>query len=302
MSGIEITLDEYAKAILDERLHKKADFVAAICGLPGLGKSTFEVELGRRIDPSFSITRNIIFDPNPQNIIAKVTKELPPYSVVGLDEGIRAANSRKAFDPLNTFLVEYFALCRKDYKAILICIPSIRQLDSGIRETRVLHWIEIVKRGTAVVFSRSRVPGIDDPLGIKLAGKAIAEAYGNKRDIDLSDGDILRACMKSPRFAFMVHFDPMPPEIEKEYEEAATKMRKEIKPPSESSTIRAKFYKLVINKMVADLYSAGKTQSEISKKYELSLGFVNRALKEHKVRPLDEKTAEEIEDELSPDS
>lgn len=250
----EITVDEFAE-ILKKRTQIKADAVLIIDGPPGNGKTTLEIEIARRIDPLFTIRRNIIFDPNPKNIMEKITKELPPGSPVGLDEGMRAANARKAMTANNLFLGEYFSVNRKDFKIIMICVPSIQQIDTSLRNQRATFWVHVIERGVALVFKRSRAPADGEPWGIGEKGIGIKNLLKKinttERLIDLNTEEMINALSKHDNFAFVVRFPQMAPELEAEYEAAAAEMRKELKLPDmmESGT-RIKLYRLQIQKMI----------------------------------------------------
>jgi predicted XRE-type DNA-binding protein len=287
----EVSIDAFAD-ILRERTTIKADAVVIIDGMPGTGKSSLQIELCRRIDPAFTMRRNIVFDPNPKVIMDKVTKELPAGSAIGLDEIIRAANARKAMTAYNIFLTEYFALNRKDFKVIFLTLPSIMQIDSSLRNYRATFWVHVIERGVALVFKRSRMPADGDPWGLGEKGsgiKRLIKANHTGRAFDLSTEEIMNTLSKHDNFAFMVKFDPMPKEIEVEYEACAAEMRKELKLPEERGH-RMKLYRLQIQKMVAHLIEAdGMTQQQIEDLFGMDRTTVSTIMRKEGAWALEDK-------------
>ena len=291
MSERLLSIDAFADTI-KQRLRNRADCLMIITGLPGTGKSTFAIELSRRVDDEFGIKRNVIFDPDVKKIIQKITKDLPAYAAAILDEAIRAANKRRWMDSLNVFLIEYLALCRKDYKLIALCLPSIRQLDSGIVNDRAVYWVDIVKRGVAVVFSRKKHSSAEDPFGLKrnLIDKAIMKMYPGRGALELTDKELVRAYSSiKDHYVCTIYFDAMSAELEEEYEMTAAEMRKDLKPPEEWGS-RAKLTKMRLNKLVAHSYvNHEETQQSIAAVMGCEQAYVSFCLKEEGVQRTDKK-------------
>lgn len=277
-----VELAEFAETI-KARLHNRADCPMVITGLPGTGKTTFSIHLGIRVDPEFSVRRNVIFDPSAKKIYAKITKELPPFSAPILDEGIRALNRRKAMDSLNVFLMEYFAICRKEYKFIPINLPSIHQIDRTILNDRAIYWVDIVKRGLGVIFTRKKHSSAEDPFGVKknLIDRAIAAKFPGRSSMELTYDEIVYACSTiKDHFVGAIRFPALPPAIEKEYEEAAAEMRQEIKLPEDWGS-RAKLQKMRLNRLVYYMKQEHEvTQQDLADIMQCDQQYVSRCLQE----------------------
>jgi len=274
----EISLTAFS-GILQARTEKKADAVVIVDGMAGSGKTTLQILMAREIDSDFSVLRNVVFDPNPKVTKDKITN-LPPGAAVCLDEGMRLANARRAMSSWNVFLGEYFSINRKDFKVIFICVPCIQQIDTSIRNQRATFWIHVIKRGVAIIFRRSLVPADGDPWGIGDKGnmikKLLRAEYPNRRMIELSTDEMIKALSKHDNFSFVMKFNPMPPDLEAEYEAMALKMRKDLKMPVDYG-LRVKHYRLIIQGMVKYYYETdGMKQKEIADKFGLNVATVNQ--------------------------
>ena len=114
-----------------------------------------------------------------------MTKKLRPHSSIVVDEAIRAMYKRTYADKMQIFLNQVYAICRKYNKASILCMPNFTDFDAFYRQHRIKIWIQIVKRGHAVVFVKDWSPYIEDKWWIRESQKSITKSFRGKKLVDI---------------------------------------------------------------------------------------------------------------------
>jgi len=147
------TLNAIATAIR-ERLMNDMDLVICIDGEEGSGKSTFAIQLARKINEQFTLKNNVLFAPTIE-IVQKAVTTLPKYSPIILDEAVNVAYKMDFATSLSKWLKKFFNLARQENQCVMLLIPNFMDLDSYYRNHRVKMWIKVIgrtkKRGYVVV-------------------------------------------------------------------------------------------------------------------------------------------------------
>jgi len=183
-----------------ERLRDDFDAVIAVTGIEGIGKTSLAIQLGRKIDDDFDLEKNVIYIPDVQQIVNKITKELEKYSVVIVDEAIKTMYKRKWFNKLQIFLNQIYSICRKENKCSILCMAQFSDFDSFFRQHRIMLWIHVIDRGHAVVFMRDWSPFCKDPWHIDENQKIILKKRGRHRIADESLTHKLQSLRKSMNY------------------------------------------------------------------------------------------------------
>lgn len=186
MSEKAIKLQYLANAI-KKRVRDDKDCVIAVSGDEGDGKSTLAAGLSILTDPMFDFETHELFSPTPEEMAEKITG-LPKYSVIIADEAIKILYKLNWQSKSQKFLNELYALCRKENKVTILCVPRFPDLNEYFRNHRVKYWIQVIdpisatkKIGHAAFFKRSWVPGHDDPWNLKELKKEIDKYSERKR-------------------------------------------------------------------------------------------------------------------------
>jgi len=95
---------------------------------------------------------------------------LPPYSVVHADEGLRFLMASDWNKSENKELKKIVGQCRTKHLIFLICIPSFSWVDKKYRNDMCNYWIRLVMRGTAII-SVPNLGEVVDPWDMKLFSK-----------------------------------------------------------------------------------------------------------------------------------
>jgi len=126
----EYYMDSRLKFNLDEKVikslqKKDKDCVIVMDGKEGSGKSTFAIQIGRYVDPSFNLSR-IVFSPDDfREAILKARKG----QCIIYDEAFTGFSSRASLSPVNRVLVSLAMQMRQKNLFIIIVLPTIFLLD-----------------------------------------------------------------------------------------------------------------------------------------------------------------------------
>ena len=157
----EYPVDPITKAELKRVKHvvtkKDRDFVLAIDGEEGSGKSVLAQQLAKELDPNFNLD-NICF--NADQFISRL-KKAPKFSCIVLDEAFSSANSRSALTEVNKSLIGVATEMRQRNLFVIIVIPSFFDLDKyfALWRCRALFHVYFNKkgaRGQYVIFPKTQ--------------------------------------------------------------------------------------------------------------------------------------------------
>lgn len=93
--------------------------------------------------------------------------DLPPYSVVHADEGLRFLMASDWNRTENKELKKIVGQCRTKHLIFLICIPSFSWVDKKYRNDMCNYWLRLVSRGKSIV-SIPNLGEVADPWDLKL--------------------------------------------------------------------------------------------------------------------------------------
>jgi len=170
MANIEIIDKKFEKPIkyyMDDRLSRNIeekilpalnkndkDFLIAIDGMEGGGKSTLAFQIGKRIDPTLDLSR-IVFSPEDfREAIYKAKKG----QVIVYDEAFTGLSSRASLSGINRALVSLMMQMRQKNLCIILVLPTFFLLDkyAALFRTRILIHVYENKgiRGYFRIYSR----------------------------------------------------------------------------------------------------------------------------------------------------
>ena len=139
-------LEDRLKKVLDTKVlvglqKKDKDYVLAVDGKEGSGKSTFALQIAKYVDPTFNLKR-IVFSPDDfRDAILNAKKG----QAIVYDEAFTGFSSRSSLSPVNRVLVSLSMQMRQKNLFILIVLPTIFLLDKYMalfRTKAVLHVYE----------------------------------------------------------------------------------------------------------------------------------------------------------------
>jgi hypothetical protein len=138
---IEYYMDDKLLRSLDKKVipslrDKDKDFVLCVDGREGSGKSTFALQLGKKIDPTLNLSR-IVFSPDDfREAILNAKKG----QCIIYDEAFTGFSSRASLSPVNKVLVSLAMQMRQKNLCIIVVLPTIFLLDRymAIFRTRAL--------------------------------------------------------------------------------------------------------------------------------------------------------------------
>ena len=146
-------------------LKSDRDFIIAITGPTGEGKSTLAIQIAKNIDKRFDFQRNVAFSRKDfmDSIKANTPSSLPEYSVIVADEAINLLFSRQSMAGQQIELIKLLDMCRDRHLCLILCMPNFWSLDKHVRDNRVKAWVYIEHRAKASVFKPDLSPVSNDP-------------------------------------------------------------------------------------------------------------------------------------------
>lgn len=132
------------------------DFVAAIDGGEGTGKSVFALQIAKLFDPNFSLA-NICMNANE---FKKQIKEAKRGTCVVYDEAFTGLSSKGALTEINKFLVELMMEMRQKNLKVLIVLPTFFMLEKYVALFRARCLFHVYRkqgsRGHWIYFGRKK--------------------------------------------------------------------------------------------------------------------------------------------------
>lgn len=213
---------KYVSWVARERAKMNKDTVIAICGYEGLGKSTLAIILGILCDPRFDLVKNMLYSPTKEEVKLKV--EDKSIRVIIADEAIKILYKLNWRNRANIFLNMLWALCRKENKITILCMPRFGDFQEYFRHHRIMIWIQIIEvdqetnTGYAVVFRRDWSPfAIKDPWWIDDNQRKLRQMRGRKKFVDFGLEKKLQMLSRSDNYVTLIKFPKLPLPIEEEY-------------------------------------------------------------------------------------
>jgi len=171
INGQEKYIDGYLLNACEEikkLLNQDRDVVCIVDGGVGEGKSTLAQLIAGTVDPTFNATRIYFDDVETTNGIVNSEKKKSHI----IDETLSMLNIRRAMSNINITLTSLFSEIRQKCLLIILCLPSLFDLDRNIAIHRSLFLVH--------TYSRNGQRGYFRFYGRKAKSKLFASQYAKK--------------------------------------------------------------------------------------------------------------------------
>lgn len=171
INGQEKYIDGYLLTAcneIKELLNKDRDVVCIVDGGVGEGKSTLAQLIAGTVDPTFNSSRLYFDDTETKEGIINSEKKKSHI----LDETLSMLNIRRAMSSINITLTSLFSEIRQKNLLLVLCLPSIFDLDRNIAIHRSLFLLH--------TYSRNGQRGYFRFYGRKAKAKLFASSYAKK--------------------------------------------------------------------------------------------------------------------------
>lgn len=275
MKKTEDSLALFAHKLKIRTKKKDWDAVVAITGEEGSGKSVLKTKLAKAIDPNYDFNRNELQTTSFAELEEKITQ--PKIPVICADEAIKLLYKMQWATKSQRYINQLYTLCRKYNKITLLCIPRFRDLNEFFRNHRVKFWIQVISRGTAVVFIRDWSPFAKDPWWMDYNQKLIDTMTKFKAITDIDNLKKIRILRKSKNFLTLLTFPDFTPEEKKAYgnwvKNTVMKIQQEEDP-------KEKILKDRLKKTIFELLKKNYSTKKIADIIGMSVSSINSMLKD----------------------
>jgi len=263
-------LDENLKyfcKIVRKDLRDEKDYVIAITGYPGMGKSQLAAIIAILIDYDYSF-EDICFIPTSKEIENRYMN-LPMYSIMHIDEASRGLHKQKWYDKVQQKLNELYDTEREDhFLCTLLLMPRFQNFTENFRNFRIKYWINIVDRGLAIVYKRDEDKDSKDPWHLDENYKLKQKRWRNRRIYDRDVPSLVKMEQSTVNYWFYFQVPEIPKEVWEKYQVLKKESRK-VSKESGLEEVESHKEKLDREKMekwrtINSLRSKGKTYDEIS--------------------------------------
>ena len=210
---------DLAVKTIQKRLATEWDIVISICGEEGVGKSHLAIQLGADISKK-DITRfldeNVVYSSSVREFYEKFDRLEPKQSIV-IDEAIHFAYKRFWNSGEQASFNQYLTTIRKRQKCIIMNMPLFDDFDVYFRNHRIKIWIEVIRRGVAVMFAADKFAGTDDPWNLHFNRKQFRKFTNYKRVGDRLIDDELNAYRRYANYLMTFQFPPLAEDMKEKY-------------------------------------------------------------------------------------
>lgn len=149
-NGREYYMDGYLDNtvnLMEQHINKDNDILCIIDGATGTGKSCLAQQLAGRIDPTFDVSRACFDADEFKKAIINAKKK----QAIIFDEALNGLNIRRTMSSVNVTMTSLLTEIRQKNLVIIMCLPSIFDLDKSIaihRSQFLIHvYMKNGKRG-----------------------------------------------------------------------------------------------------------------------------------------------------------
>jgi len=285
-----LELKGLAKTLID-RVTADKDVVICVSGDEGSGKSTLAGALGIECDPLFNMERNVLYLPSAKDI-KNTIYNLPPFSPVIIDEGIKSLYKLNWATKGQKFLNMVYAVCRKENKITIICIPRFTDIGEFFRNHRIKVWLHIVDEisnkkdvGRAAMMVRTWNPVTTDPWGLDIYQRILQKRQKKGvRENFYSLNDKIRMLEFLPSYVGVLNFRWLSEHHWRKYLELkeanhADEMEEMVEDAKNLLTEKWKRRSLMAIKA---MLAMGKTQEEVGKEISMDRTTISKLLEQEK--------------------
>jgi hypothetical protein len=281
-----------------KHVRKDYDYVAAVSGPEGVGKSAYACEIAMKIKGITTeeeklkfMEYNVIYDPSATEFHEKITT-CKNYEVFVIDEAMSSLYKRNYGTGEQKKLNVLFSKIRKKNIIMFLCIPNFFDLDKYYREHRIKTWFFVPIRGLVIAFKKSNSPFSEEKWEQKRNQKMIDQLEEMQNEGKLfGKSDMVLALRKSKSYGLEFTFGDFDPAIREIYEKY--KEQGGATPKNEEESIDNK------TKMRMDIakrsFASGLTVQQIAVTLGIADNTVRKYLKD------DIKTKKELEEKTKKD-
>jgi len=274
-------------------LREDYDFVAAITGREGSGKSSLMIILMILIDKKTNLRKQLSLLPSSGEI-KRMFKKVRQYGVIGIDEAIKILHKHEWYNVLQKIIVHMYATERFQNKATLLCIPRFKDLTENFRNHRVNCWIDVLDRGVAFVKVPIPVSYFADPWMMDEMIKKYHFLLKSKKGSQITIEEMERIEKKNPCYVDTIYFPDLPLEIKELYLELKIQSRFDEEAGNIEELPKDKIRKALALQVIKKK-SSGSKNKELAKEYDMSESMVKILAHEGRVWLKKDKSIENEE-------
>lgn len=223
LGGLDENLKYFCRMVRQD-LRDEKDYVIAITGYPGLGKSQLATIIGILIDFDY-IFDDICFIPTSKEIENTYMK-LKMYSVLHVDEASRGLHKQRWFDKVQQTLNTLYDTEREGhFLCTLLIMPRFQNFSENFRNFRIKYWINIVDRGLAIAYKRDEDKDAKDPWHLDENYKLKQKRWKNKKIYERDIPDSVRMEQSTLNYWFYFNIPEIPKDVWEIYQELKKESR-----------------------------------------------------------------------------
>ena len=242
------------------------DYVLAISGDAGVGKSSLTGELAKEVDPYFTFRRNNFYS---RREMRKAIWNYPTKSFINADEAINMLYRRDYYEQKQKQLLKDLDMIRDRNEAMSFLAPDFWSLDSKILNSRRIKiWIFCERRGVGYIFRHDKKQFNKAPWNVNLNMKLLKNwMYGvHPRG--------------SPNYVDTSKWDPLPPDEYAEYKKVKDEKKlaasQEAEDEEEEGNVKLNKQRNELIRLLAETGSL--SQKEIAEKLNLTAKTISLAV------------------------
>lgn len=254
------------------------DFVVAITGREGIGKSTLMLILAILIDRTFNLKKQISLLPTTGEI-KRIFKSTKSYGAIAIDEAIKILHKQDWYNNLQKTIVQMYATERYQNKVTFLCIPRFTDLNENFRNHRVNCWIDVVDRGYAFVKIPIPVSYFADPWLMDENARKYKGLLKVKGTTKLTLRDMERIEKRNPCYVDVISFPDLPLDLKEIYIMLKINARR-LEEEGLAEEVPKDKLRVSLAMLILDKQLEGKTYQIIKEETDLSLSMIKQLLKE----------------------
>lgn len=264
-------------------LKEDYDWVCALSGREGIGKSTLLIIISAIIDIQFYMEKNLSLIPSTGEVIKKFRK-IRRYGCLGIDEAIKALHKQDWYLDVQKEIIREYATERFRNKATILAIPRFKDLNENFRNHRINCWLHVQDRGIAFCYVPIDIPFFPDPWFMNELEKRYTILLKRKRGTNITIEDMLKVERDNPCFVDIIEFPDLPDDVKEAYLTLKIDARNQEENNGMFDVIVDKDkVRKAMSIQVVKLREAGKKRKEIAEEYDLTESMVKVLSKEGRI-------------------